>query len=107
MDRRALLESPRGNRAPGLFEEGRVLCGGVDQDVRIEEDHGSRVKAFRESRSGLGVPWVCVAVVLRCDIPLRSCNAALLSGDAGRAGCGSARLARTGVDGSWDARRAR
>jgi hypothetical protein len=31
-------------------EEGRLIGGGVDQDVRIEEDHGSRVMALRESQ---------------------------------------------------------
>src|SRR6476661_4373182 len=50
IDRRSVLRHPRGDRVPSLFEEGRPIGGGVDQDIRIEEDHGSRVTAFRDSQ---------------------------------------------------------
>jgi len=32
-----------GDRAPGPLLERRAIDGSVDQDVRVEEDHGSRV----------------------------------------------------------------
>ena len=50
IDRRSVLRHTSGDRASGPFEEGGLIGGGVDQDVRIEEDQGSRVMVLRESQ---------------------------------------------------------